>query len=41
MTDASNVCAYCAEPVLTGQENPEHVLPASLGASLAVYTVCD
>lgn len=35
------MCAYCAEPVLTGRERPEHALPAALRASIRVWTVCD
>lgn len=38
---AGTVCAYCAEPVLTGCERPEHALPAALRASIRVWTVCD
>jgi hypothetical protein len=35
------LCAYCLAAVLTGDEKPEHPIPASLGASLTVSTVCD
>lgn len=35
------MCVYCAEAVLSGHEKPEHPVPASLGASLIVDTVCD
>lgn len=41
MTDLGDICAYCARPVLIGTEKPEHVIPAALGASLVVDTVCD
>jgi hypothetical protein len=39
--EPSNLCAYCVTSVLTGKEKPEHVIPASLGASLSVPTVCN
>lgn len=32
---------YCIVVALTGEERPEHPIPASLGASLTVSTVCD
>lgn len=37
----SELCAYCLTTVLIGNEKPEHPIPASLGASLTVPTVCD
>jgi hypothetical protein len=41
VSEQSELCAYCLTAVLTGNEKPEHVIPASLGASLTVPTVCD
>ena len=41
MPDRSELCAYCLTAVLGGEEKPEHPIPASLGASLTVPTVCD
>lgn len=32
---------YCLTTELTGAEKPEHVVPASIGASLTVMTACD
>ena len=41
MPEPSELCAYCLTVLLTGGEKPEHAIPASLGASLTVRTVCD
>jgi hypothetical protein len=41
VSEAGELCAYCLTDVLTGGEKPEHPIPASLGASLTVPTVCD
>jgi HNH endonuclease len=41
MGETADLCAYCAETALTGSERPEHPIPAALGASLIVKTVCD
>jgi hypothetical protein len=38
---STDLCAYCLSTPLTGDEKPEHPIPASLGASLTVATVCD
>lgn len=35
------ICAYCARQALTGTEKPEHPIPAALGSSLEVQTVCN
>ncbi len=40
-TPAGKICAYCGEAGLTGRERPEHPLPAALGSSFVVDTVCD
>jgi hypothetical protein len=37
----ADLCAYCAVTLLTGNERAEHPIPAALGSSLRVYTVCD
>jgi HNH endonuclease len=41
VSEPGELCAYCLRAVLTGDEKPEHPIPASLGASLTVPTVCD
>jgi hypothetical protein len=38
---AGKVCVYCAEPRLTGDQRPEHPIPAAIGSSWQVFTVCD
>jgi hypothetical protein len=40
MPEDQELCAYCATVGLTGREKPEHPIPAALGASLKVRTVC-
>jgi hypothetical protein len=41
VSNPSELCAYCLTAILTGDEKSEHAIPASLGASLTVPTVCD
>jgi HNH endonuclease len=41
MPEPSKLCVYCLQAELTGEEKPEHPIPASLGSSLTVTTVCD
>ncbi len=38
---AGKICAYCAEPCLTGEQRPEHPIQAAIGSSWQVFTVCD
>lgn len=38
---SERTCAYCGAEVLTGSERPEHPIPAALGSSFVVTTVCD
>jgi HNH endonuclease len=41
VSESSGLCAYCVTSILTGDEKPEHPIPASLGASFTVHTTCD
>jgi hypothetical protein len=41
MTPPGTICAYCGQPRLTGAEKPEHPIPAAMGSSAKVFTVCD
>lgn len=38
---AGSTCAYCGHPKLTGQQRPEHPIPAALNSAITVFTVCD
>jgi hypothetical protein len=40
-TPSGKICAYCGHRNLTGRERPEHPLPAAIGSSFIVDTVCD
>src|SRR5206468_12877870 len=37
----NELCVYCVAAVLTGDEKLEHPIPAALGSSMTVSTVCN